>query len=492
MEFVASLFFWQLMVSALFILALMSLIIGINSKEKSYVLYAVYTLFLLTYFILISPYALTWRDNLFTTRFHSVKWFIQIIYNCAYFLFFLYFLDVKRHLPKFYKFINKVVAIAFIIGSMFFVLAMLFNQAEAFDHFYIYVFVPILFVFALYTLFKATFLPGNLKYFFIVGGGAYIILAMAALFLPLAGRRFLDQDPFLLFYIGVFTEQLVFAIGLAYKTKQIHTEMLQKSLEHQQIKERQNKQLEDKLSQKEKENLRMLAEAEEARVARLKFKFEQEIHHLHLISLQSQMNPHFVFNALNSIKVFLIEDEKAKAIYYLNKFSKLIRIMLDSSRVEKINLEDELAILELYVSLENIRFEEQIELNITNSQNVNLKEIMVPPMILQAFVENAIWHGLVLVTGLKKIDLEIEKIEDTVRLMLRDNGIGREKSQQNVNRKSYKKDAMGLKINQERLEHFNKKYGCHYFFKINDLYDELQNPSGTEVELVFCFKSASE
>jgi sensor histidine kinase YesM len=485
MTFVPTLFIWQLMVTALAILCFISLIIGYNSKEKSFLFYAVYTFFLLFYFILISPYDLKWRDELFKTPFESLRWYSQVIYNSSYFIFFLYFLDVKRHLYAFYRFIIKVVGIAFSIGTIIFVYAMVTENPELFNNFYIYVFVPILFLFGVYTLFKAFYLPGKLKYFFIIGGSIFIILAMIALFFPIMGWQIFNINPFMLFYVGIFAEQFVFALGLAYKVQQINNALIQKSLENEQIKERQNRILEEKLKEKEIESLTMMAKAEEERVARLKSKFEEEIHQLHLVSLQSQMNPHFIFNALNSIKVFLIDNEKEKAVYYLNKFSKLIRHILESSRVEKISLEEELNVLKLYVNIENIRFEEKINFTIKNPENINLNNIVLPPMILQPFIENAIWHGLMLNNGKKYIDLKLSKVNHTVVLKIRDNGIGREKSKENIGRKSFQKKSIGLKINQERLNHFNQKYGFDYFFKINDLKNEQEHAMGTEIEFVF-------
>lgn len=487
MTFVPTLFVWQLMVTALAILCIISLIIGYNSKEKSFLFYAVYTFFLLFYFILISPYDFAWRDQLFNTPFKSLRWYSQVIYNCSYFLFFLYFLDVRKHLYSFYSFIIKIVGTSFLVGTLVFGYAMLTENPDLFKSFYIYVFVPVLFLFGVYTLFKAFLLPGKLKYFFITGGSIFIILAMIALFFPIMGWRFFNIKPFMLFYVGIFVEQFIFSLGLAYKVKQINIALIQKSLENQQIKEKQNEILEEKLKEKEIENLAMMAKAEKEKIARLKSKFEEEIHQIHLVSLQSQMNPHFIFNALNSIKVFLIDNEKEKAVYYLNKFSKLIRNILESSRVERITLEEELDVLELYVSIENIRFEEKINLTLKNPENINLNNIVLPPMILQPFIENAIWHGLMLRNGKKCIDIVLSKNQDTVILKIRDNGIGREISAQNIVKKSFKKQSIGLKINQERLNHFNQKYGFNYFFKINDLKNEKKQPIGTEIEFVFCF-----
>lgn len=491
MEFVSTLFFWQLMVTALSILGLMSLIIGYNSKEKSFLFYAVYTFFLLFYFILITPYDFEWRDQLYSTPFKALRWYSQVVYNCSYFIFFLYFLDVKTHLYRFYKFIIKTVGVLFTVGTLVFIYAMLKKDAAFFSTFYIYVFVPVIFCFAVYTLIRSFALPGRLKYFFIIGGGAFIVLAMAALFFPIAGWRIFNIRTFVLFYIGIYIEQFVFALGLAYKVKLINLSMLEKSLENQQIKEKQNRLLADKLKEKEREILAVTATAEEERISRLKSKFENEIHHLQLVSLQNQMNPHFIFNALNSIKVFLIENDKEQAIYYLNKFSKLIRIILESIQVESISIDEELSILELYVNIENIRFENKIGFQIKKPKNTNLKSIMVPPMILQPFIENSIWHGLMLSGDEKTIELDFLETDNTLILKIRDNGIGREKSRQNVGRKFFHKKSIGLKINQERLNYFNQKKGLNYSFKIHDLKNEKGEASGTEVEFVFLTNDSS-
>lgn len=490
MQFFSTFFFWQLMVTALFILSMISLIIGFNSREKSFFFYGVYTFFLLFYFIIASPYNFEWLDQLYATSFKALRWYAQIVYNCAYFIFFLYFLDLKIHLYKFYKFIIKVVGVLFTSGTLVFGYAMFTKDAPLFADFYIYIFVPIIFCFAVYTLFKSVALPGKLKYFFILGGGTFIVFAMMALFLPILGLRFFNIQPYALFHIGIYFEQFVFALGLAYKIKQINAALIEKSLENQQIKEKQNRFLEKKLKEKESEILAISAKAEEERISRLKSKFENEIHHLHLVSLQSQMNPHFIFNALNSIKVFLIENDKEQAIYYLNKFSKLIRIILESTKVESITLEEELSILKLYVNIENIRFEDKINLQIKNPEKINLKNTLVPPMILQPFIENSIWHGLMLRDGEKQIELKLSETQNGVVLKIYDNGIGRQKSQQNVGRKLFKKQSVGLKINQERLNHFNQKRNLNYSFQIHDLKDEKGQAKGTEIE--FWFREGEE
>lgn len=469
------------MVTTLTVFCFISLIIGSTSREKSFLFYGNYTFFLLLYFVIMTPYEVSWIENIRSSSYSSLKWYTQVIYNCSYFVFFLYFLDIKQHLNQFYKFITRVVGIAFLISTLFFIYTVYVENPRLYDTFYIYIFVPIVFCFAVYTLFMACKLPGSLKYFFIIGGGTFITFAMMALFFPIMGWRFFSINPFILFYIGIFIEQIVFAVGLAYKINLVNSQLIDKSIENQNIKENQNKFLEIQLKKQEKEILELTANAEKEKLSRLKAKFENQIHHLHLVSLQNQMNPHFIFNALNSIKVFLIEDEKEKAVYYLNKFSKLIRHILNSTELDSITLHEELTIAKLYASLENIRFEEKIELQIHAPQNINLNTIMVPPMILQPFIENAIWHGLMLKKEDKQIDITFEKEGNSTLLKIKDNGIGREKSKHYSDKKLRQKEPIGLKINQQRLLHFNEKHKLHYAFVINDLKDEHDKAIGTEV-----------
>jgi len=473
------------MVTALTILCLVSVIIGFNSTEKSFSLYALYTFFLLFYFILISPYDFKWRDQLYATPYKALRWYSQVIYNCSYFLFFLYFLDVKKHLNTFYRFIVKVVFILFLVGTLAFIYSILFKNPGFFDFFYIYIFVPILFFFAIYALIKSFGLPGKLKYFFITGGSVFICFAMIALFFPIMGWQIFGVEAFVMFYIAIFIEQFVFAIGLAYKVKTINQKMLNKSLENQQIEERQNELLEVKLKEKENELLAITAKAEKEKISRLRSTFEDQIHHLHLAALQNQMNPHFIFNALNSIKVFLIDNEKEKAIYYLNKFSKLIRNILESSRGESITLDEEIKILKLYVNIENIRFEDDIKFSIENPENLNLASINLPPMILQPFIENAIWHGLMLKKGEKQIRITFFESADNIFMKIRDNGIGRQKSQKKGGKRFFQKKSVGLQLISERLKYFNQKKDLSYSFEIIDLKDDFDKPLGTEIEFSF-------
>jgi sensor histidine kinase YesM len=143
------------------------------------------------------------------------------------------------------------------------------------------------------------------------------------------------------------------------------------------------------------------------------------------------MNPHFIFNALNSIKSYFIENNQEKAIFYLGRFSKLIRGILESSRKDLISLKEEMNIIQMYVEIESDRFKNGMEYCLEMDEAIPSDDLLVPSLLLQPFVENAIWHGLSTKKGKKKLLLKVEEMKPSksLRITIEDNGIGRKASQ---------------------------------------------------------------
>ncbi|WP_250435507.1 tetratricopeptide repeat-containing sensor histidine kinase [Hanstruepera flava] len=197
--------------------------------------------------------------------------------------------------------------------------------------------------------------------------------------------------------------------------------------------------------------------------------------------LRNQMNPHFIFNSLNSIKLYIINNEKENAVYYLNKFSKLIRKILVASTEKEISLEDELETMSLYINIENIRFSNDIDYKVIIDEGINPALIKVPSLIFQPFLENAIWHGLSSKTEDKKISLHVKSDNPNyVTVIITDNGIGRVASNKIKETKKLKRKSLGIQITHARLENFSKNYTYDYELKINDLY-ESGHAIGTQV-----------
>ncbi len=200
--------------------------------------------------------------------------------------------------------------------------------------------------------------------------------------------------------------------------------------------------------------------------------------------LRSQMNPHFLFNSLNSIKLYIINNEQKNAVHYLNKFSKLVRKILESSSMREIPLAEELETVELYMNIENIRFSNEIDFKINIDKNIDPHTIRIPSLILQPFLENALWHGLSPKLGEKRIELNItKKVKDFIDISIIDNGIGRAAAERIKQNKVLKRKSVGIEITKERLANFSKDYLNSFDVEIVDLYDSNDNASGTQVIL---------
>jgi hypothetical protein len=226
----------------------------------------------------------------------------------------------------------------------------------------------------------------------------------------------------------------------------------------------------------------------------LKFWADEEQKHfkqlaeLELRTLQLQMNPHFVFNALNAVQSFVMTHDSISANNYLTKFANLIRLFLDSSRSKYISLSDEIKLLSLYIEIEQLRFDDKFDFKLSVAPEVN-RFIEIPTMMLQPFVENAINHGLRYsdTKGLLKITFYNEG--KMLICEVEDDGVGRERAKeiQSKSRKGYK--SQGLKITEERLQTFNEINEANIAYSIKDLVPNPNNDPdlniGTLVKIQF-------
>ncbi len=200
--------------------------------------------------------------------------------------------------------------------------------------------------------------------------------------------------------------------------------------------------------------------------------------------LRSQMNPHFLFNSLNSIKLYIINNEQKNAVHYLNKFSKLVRKILEASSQKEISLAEELETVELYMNIENIRFSNEINFKINVEDDINIDNIKIPSLTLQPFLENSLWHGLSPKDGEKSIQINVKnKDRGHVSIEVIDNGIGRTMAEVNKENRVLKKKSLGIHITKERLANFSRDYQNKFDVDIMDLFNEHGDPNGTKVIL---------
>ncbi|MEZ5040677.1 MAG: histidine kinase [Saprospiraceae bacterium] len=217
---------------------------------------------------------------------------------------------------------------------------------------------------------------------------------------------------------------------------------------------------------------------------RLRSDYEGKLADVELSALRAQMNPHFIFNALNSIEYFIISNEPERASDYLNRFSRLIRLILQNSKNKTVPLKDDLEALRLYIEVESMRFDNLFDYEVKTEIGLDLENTFVPPMLLQPYVENAIWHGLMQKTGSKgKLDLIIHRNNGHLICLIEDNGIGREAAVQLKSKSATRRKSYGMKITSERLTMLNKVAGANASVQVYDLKDEKGIAVGTRVEL---------
>ncbi len=201
-----------------------------------------------------------------------------------------------------------------------------------------------------------------------------------------------------------------------------------------------------------------------------------------LDALRSQMNPHFIFNAITAIQHFIMNNEKRAAIEYLDEFSTLIRKFLDHSRADSISLSEEMSLLISYINLESARFSNKFGFVLNVSDEIEPDAVKMPPMLIQPFAENAIKHALMHKSdyGLLRIDFQVEA-PGLLKVIVEDDGIGRKKSAEINQWRPQNYKSCAIEVTKERLEIWNQKHGFTQSLEILDLYDENGEAAGTKV-----------
>ena len=220
---------------------------------------------------------------------------------------------------------------------------------------------------------------------------------------------------------------------------------------------------------------------------KIKSDYERNLAEVKMNALTAQMNPHFIFNSLNSIDYYIIKNDTLKASDYLNRFARLIRLILNHSRSNYITLRDDLEALKLYIEIESMRFNEKFDYVVEAGNNVDLDLIQIPPLLLQPYVENAIWHGLMHKSekGCLKIKVELDETEQSIIVVIEDNGVGRQKAAEFKSKdvKHKERKSMGMAITQNKLEIINFLHNLNATSEVEDVIDRRGEVAGTRVTL---------
>jgi len=469
-------------------LGLYHLLLYFQNKYKAYLYYALYALLVFVYtyhrashFVLAD--LLSFAKSYIIFLYDPIKW----AYSLIYMLFAITFVDFKKYHLKFYGFLIKFIKYSFVVLAILTLWAVIQKDNSVLKSAYNFVFLPVIFILSLYILYKIYKTNSPVKYYLLVGAGVYLLVTSYSHYLTYSGHPFR-----VLFYAATAFELILFALGLGYQQKLILDE---KNLWHEfitkeyeknlKMKDSETEKLGEEVSHKSAQINSLIQEKKMAEQKKLAIAYSKQILQLRLQAVQAQMNPHFLFNALNSIKNFIIKNDQKQAVTYLTKFAKLIRMVLENAKLSEIPLKEEIDLMKLYVEVENIRFNKEIDFSIDVCSGVDISTTKVPPMIFQALIENAIWHGLAPKTGYKKLLIRICPASPYIKIIIEDNGIGREKAkkisaQKNIN---LKKESMGIKITKERLEVFTQALKNKFKIEYIDLYDDENLPQGTRVNI---------
>ncbi len=438
LNFYSEIFSW--IRGGLSILFIYHLLIYFQNKQKTYLYYS---LFLLGLFIFLLKDIM--ETNLSKNIFPYINFTIQFLSFAAFLMFARQLLETREKLPRWDKILSFEIKAMLLLAGVFLLVQYFFGYEYQVKIFLVVSSIIIAFtIFALYFLSK---IPGITSKYFVVGTLVYIFFTIISYITFFTGDKvFLNYGvrPLLLVYIGALLQSLIYASTLGYSIKQI----TQKS-----------KNAEIKLAYKYK-----------------------ELEQLKMTALQSQMNPHFLFNSLNSINNFILKSDIEKASDYITKFSRLIRVILKSSSSLTVPFSEELGILSLYVKLEQMRINEGFEYIVRVDEDIDLEQIAVPPLFLQPYIENAIWHGLTHAEGGdKKIILTVKKDNDNIICEIIDNGIGINKARELAHKKINRRKFFGTQATENRIQLLYKKVNV----KISIIDISNDTSTGTKVQIIF-------
>lgn len=475
------------------VLAFFILLLLVKGKEKLYLYYSLFLVFMLMYGIIyVKPGSLL--DEYSNSLFNFNKRLIEPVTILA-FSFYIFFsielMNIKDQSKKLYRLLVSFAYSGIVYSIVYYCL---FSYFFSYEHTVFIIARSIIFPVSLISLLWVNFkIQSPVKTYFMVGSIAYFVGAIVATtrhtVFDLPFPAFYKLNSHIYFEMGIMVEILCFALALGHRINFLNYEKQQanEKLIHQlsindKMVRSMNKQLEIEVAERTKEIITTQSKLVEQERKRLNAEYKRELAESEMLARRLQINPHFIFNCLNAIKYLIQSEQNEKASLYLVIFSRFIRMVLDSSEKNVIPIEKEIEIIESYLKLEKERFDNDFsyELNITDINKI--KHAYLPPLILQPFVENAIWHGLLNSTRESKmVKIEITTKQNDIFISIDDNGIGRKEADQHSIKSLYK--SMGISLTKKRIKLYNNNFKNTLNFVMIDKVDNNGISLGTRVEM---------
>lgn len=477
-------FVMAIIIGCMFLMCLYSFYQFYLGRDKAFLYYAIYAALAGSWILKfanprfdlgLTPASLAWLAHPWSLSFSHIL-------SLAYALFLAKILSIPGEQPKLWRIIRPLM---FLLGLLQFMVVVqlftgiLFTSSKLF---FLLDTIPSL-IMGILLIIATVRSVSKLKPFLLVGAISLYVISLS----PIHGvflfegaspqlASFINYPPFFM-ALGLFVELFCFLLALAYRNKLVEVD--KNSLQRNYAIK-----LETEIAQRSHEIKEQSQQIEQQHAGQLKLAFERKLAEMEMAALRAQMNPHFIFNCLNSIKLYTIENDSQRASAYLTKFSRLIRLVLENSRSEKVTLKNELNALELYLQLEAMRFKDKLHFIIHVEAELDADSIEIPPMLLQPYVENAIWHGLMHKREGGSVLVKVVALhEDCLQVRITDDGIGRANAAGLKSKSVTSNKSFGMKVTGERISIINQLYHTNTQVAVKDLVDSEGNAAGTEVIL---------
>lgn len=490
----------QVLLGMLLVLLSIAVINYIQLPDRSYLYFAAYILGLILFFALrleSKPYQLSVFHSWPMLKYY---WDIPALLFCFYLMYLLFgnaFLNLKERYPYMEDIFTVAAACTggIIIICIYCIARELYHlPGIIYSYVYLATLLPLLVIFVALAR-RSRHHP--LVRFFLLGSVCFYAACLGAFLMqirPLGLTSALGElsAPSMLMITGVLLQAMFFLAGLSYRNKLAHhertktQEMLIKQLnKNKELQRKLNEQLEELVKEQTSEILRKKQELEEQRQIQLDIEYDKKLTEIELKAIRAQINPHFIFNCLNSIQLFVMQRDYEYAQKYLSDFSYLIRKTLDFSRRNFITLADEITYLTTYLGLEKMRFEHKMEYDIRVDPAIATAELEIPAMLLQPYVENAVKYGMNNPNQLiGQLIIHFRQLPgDMLECVIEDNGIGINRSKELRTLPKHHQSS-GMEISFNRAELLNKMYNSGIHIEVIDKSSRNFTESGTIVRIL--------
>ncbi len=430
------------LIAILLFLAIFTLLQYFLSLQRYFLYYSFYLFSMMTFAIwgfIHSPYIVHFLSYFPFLAISLRQNFYIILTHFCYFLFIREFLEIKISHPKTDKIIRFLMQSLLVMLGIEIFLTLILKRFDleayftVFTQIYLSVF-GIIILFLIYKIHTKLAIYIKIGSTFLLFAGLFGFISSWLNWFP-TSSDVLEYYPNALFNFFVLLEIFFFSMGLGYKTFEI-------------------------ISQKND--------------------LEQAVSLSELNTLRLQINPHFLFNSLNSIKSYIIKNKTDEAADYLTDFSILIRSILQNSKEQVVSLKEEVETLLLYTKFERFRFQNKFEFVYEIDENIDIENVQIPALLLQPYIENAIKHGLASKEKNGALKLIIKDLDQEIEIIIDDNGIGRKRAAELKN-SNEGHQSMGMKINEERIKLLNKINDWHISVEIIDKFTSENISDGTKV-----------